>query len=166
MRRNVFTKTAPNVVCALAMLFVSNGSFAQIQRSPTEAQSRDVGWAPPTIAEPNRPYLSDPSRRTSGLGSGSEDSTPILHESAKLTASDAAPGDLFGVSVSIDGDTAVIGAYTDNCAAGDECGSAYVYRFNGTDWVEEQKLTASDAEAFARFGVSVSVSGETAIVGA
>ena len=51
--------------------------------------------------------------------------------------------DDFGYSVSIDGDTAVIGAYGDD-DNGSDSGSAYVYvRSNGV-WSEQQKLTASD----------------------
>ena len=37
-------------------------------------------------------------------------SNGVWSEQAKLTASDGAAGDYFGYSVSIDGDTAVIGA--------------------------------------------------------
>ncbi|MCH8251512.1 MAG: hypothetical protein IID36_03560, partial [Planctomycetes bacterium] len=93
-------------------------------------------------------------------------SCPVSSEQAKLTASDAAEYVEFGASVSVSGDTALVGAAYDDCAAGNECGSAYVYRFNGTSWVEEQKLTASDAAANDEFGRSVSVSGDTAVVGA
>ena len=84
----------------------------------------------------------------------------------KLTASDAAANNAFGTSVSQSVDTVVVGALNDDCVAGLDCGSAYVFRFNGTSWVEEQKLTASDAAAFDQFGYSTSVSGETAVVGA
>jgi len=90
----------------------------------------------------------------------------VLHESAKLLASDGAAGDSFGYSVSVSGDTAVVGAPFDGCAAGIACGSAYLFRFNGTSWVEEQKLTASDAAAGDQFGFSVSASGDTIMVGA
>ena len=156
MRRNVFTKTAPKfvgawVVCALAMLFVSNGSFAQAQRSPTEPEPRDVGWAQPTISDPTRPYLSAPSA-FGGSGSGLAGTTPIRHESAKLTASDLAPRANFGISVAAVGGTMLVGARKDACPAGPECGSAFVFRFNGSRWVEEQKLTASDAAEFDWFG--------------
>ena len=48
----------------------------------------------------------------------------------------------------------------DDSAAGDSCRSAYVFRFDGTTWAEEQKLTAFDAGAHDQFGLSVSVSGE------
>ncbi len=84
----------------------------------------------------------------------------------KLTTSDAEASDGFGSSVSVSGNTALVGATADECAAGDRCGSAYVFRSNGTSWVEEEKLTPVVAESFDQFGVSVSVSGETSIVGA
>ena len=45
-------------------------------------------------------------------------------------------------------------------------GSAYVFRYDGSDWVEEAKLTASDGAAYDYFGDSVAVSGDTAVVGA
>jgi FG-GAP repeat len=84
----------------------------------------------------------------------------------KLTVSDAAEGDHFGMSVSINDDVIVVGAFQDNCIAGEDCGSAYVFRFNGTSWVEEQKIMAADSEAMDAFGASVSVAGGTVIVGA
>ncbi len=85
-------------------------------------------------------------------------------EEQKLTASDAEAGDGFGFPVSVSGETALIGAHLDDCAAGERCGSAYVFRFDGTSWVEEQKLTASDAVAHGLFGRSLSLSGNTAVV--
>ncbi len=87
-------------------------------------------------------------------------------EQQKLTASDAAADDWFGASVSLSGDAVIVGAYQDDCAACSKCGSAYMFRFNGTSWVEEQKLTASDADHLYNFGHSVSLSGDTAVVGA
>jgi len=83
----------------------------------------------------------------------------------KLTANDAAGGDLFGYSVSLSGDTAVIGAYGDNDAGGDS-GSAYVFVRSGSTWTQQQKLTANDAAGGDLFGWSVSVLGDTALIGA
>ena len=87
-------------------------------------------------------------------------------EEQKLTALDATASNRFGGSVSVSKDTAVVGAEKDECAPGDECGAAYVFRFNGTDWVEEQKLIGSDTGAYDVFGESVAVSGATILVGA
>ena len=83
----------------------------------------------------------------------------------KLTASDAAPNDDFGLAVALSGDTAVVGAIGDD-DAGRVSGAAYVFVRSGTRWSEQQKLTASDAAAGIRFGNSVAVSGDTAVVGA
>ena len=92
-----------------------------------------------------------------------EGGTDNWGEVKKLTASDAADGDQFGTSVSIDGGTAVVGApYKDS-------GAAYVfYRDEGGDdnWGQEAILTASDAESGDLFGWSVSVSGNYAVAGA
>ena len=89
-------------------------------------------------------------------------------EVTKLTASDAQGGDFFGQSVAISGDTAVVGAYRED-AGGSDAGAAYVFQRNegGADnWGEVKKLTASDAQAGDQFGISVAVSGDTAVVGA
>jgi FG-GAP repeat len=84
---------------------------------------------------------------------------------AKLTASDAAADDLFGSSVSVSGDTVLVGSPGDDDVA-ISSGSAYVYVRSGTDWSQQQKLTANDPEAGDLFGSAVSVSGDTAVVGA
>ena len=86
-------------------------------------------------------------------------------EQQKLTASDGAEGDHFGYSLSVSGDTAIIGAYEDD-DDGSESGSAYIFERSGVTWTVQQKLTASDAAAEDYFGYSVSVSGDTVIVGA
>ena len=83
----------------------------------------------------------------------------------KLTASDAVEADSFGVSVSVSGDYAVVGAYDTN-DGGTNSGSAYIFVRSGTTWTQQQKLTASDAAASDWFGASVSVSGNYAVVGA
>lgn len=83
----------------------------------------------------------------------------------KLTPSDGAAWDTFGESVSVDGDTLVVGANGDD-DRGNYSGSAYIYRFNGANWVLEAKLTASDGGSDQRFGYSVSVDGNTVVVGA
>jgi hypothetical protein len=90
----------------------------------------------------------------------------VWTEQQKLTASDAAAVDNFGRSVALSGSTVVIGAYGDTHAGGAVAGSAYVFLRTGTLWSEQDKLTASDAIDGDRFGISVAVSGDTAVVGA
>jgi hypothetical protein len=84
---------------------------------------------------------------------------------ATLSASDPVKGKEFGNSVSIDGDYAVIGAWGDNYL-GIWTGSAYIFKRSGTTWSQQTKLTASDEESGKYFGISVSISGDYAIVGA
>jgi hypothetical protein len=87
-------------------------------------------------------------------------------QEAKLFATDITGGNnWFGNSVSIWGDTAVVGVQFDD-DGGNNKGSAYVFRFNGSNWVEEQKLLASDGEAGDTFGSSVGISGDTIVIGA
>jgi len=92
-------------------------------------------------------------------------------QTGKLWAGDADGFDLFGYSVALSGDTAVIGADEDDHAPGTftEEGSAYVFErdLGGAGaWGELAKLTASDAASFDNFGWSVGVSGGQVVAGA
>ncbi len=89
-------------------------------------------------------------------------------EVANFTASDGAADDFFGWSVSISDDTIVVGAPGDDIGANNGQGSAYIFYRNqgGADnWGEVAKLTASDGAADDYFGRSVSISGDTVVVG-
>jgi len=87
------------------------------------------------------------------------------NETQKLIASDGAAEDLFGYSVSFDGDTLLIGAYSDD-EQGINSGSVYVFTWNGTAWEQQAKLLASDGAAGDKFGYTVFVDGSLAIIGA
>ena len=84
---------------------------------------------------------------------------------AKLIPEDSEAGDHFGASVGLDGDYAIVGAYGKDYI-GEDSGCAYIFKFDGSRWVEQFKLVASDAQAGDRFGASVSISSDYAIVGA
>lgn len=86
-------------------------------------------------------------------------------EEAKLLPSDGASGDQFGRAVSVSGDIALVGAPNDD-DNGSVSGSAYVFRYEGSAWIEEAKLLPSDGALGDQFGYSVSISGDTALVGA
>lgn len=85
----------------------------------------------------------------------------VWSEEQKLTASDAEQNDEFGFSVDVDGDVIVVGARRENTE-----GAGYVFRHNGSMWVEEQKLTAGDGATDDEYGHSISVSGDTVAIGA
>ena len=84
---------------------------------------------------------------------------------AKLTAADGAKGDVFGISVALDGDTALIGADLDD-DKGEDSGSVYVYTRSKGTWSQQAKLTAADAGNVDIFGVRVAISGDTALIAA
>ena len=84
---------------------------------------------------------------------------------AKLRSNDGEDGDAFGHAVSINGNTALVGAPKDDDAGGNS-GSAYIFVRQGARWVQKAKLAAKDAERSAGFGEAVALVGNTAIIGA
>lgn len=74
-------------------------------------------------------------------------------------------GDLFGINVAISGNSALVAASTD---IGDlqRPGSVFVFRFDGTSWVEEQILYPEFPDAYEGFGGAVAIDGDVAVIGA
>jgi len=96
---------------------------------------------------------------------GSETALPISD------SADNGYNDKFGCSVDIDGNYAIVGdedyVYTDTGSTDSyRAGSATIYHYNGVAWEEMQILNASDASQGDRFGYSVAIDGDHAIVGA
>ena len=87
-------------------------------------------------------------------------------QQAEITASDGAEYDWFGTAVALDGDTALVGANGKDGYAGVDAGAAYVFTRSGTVWSRQAELTASDPAADDNFGISVALSGDSALVGA
>ncbi len=83
-------------------------------------------------------------------------------QNSKFTASDSAAGDLFGTSLSMFENYAIVGAP----GKSSNKGAAYIFELSGTTWTQKPSMTASDGAADDYFGISVSISGTTAIVGA
>ncbi len=83
---------------------------------------------------------------------------------AKLTADDAAPGDHFGESVAISGNTAIVGAVTSPLETQNQRGAAYL--FDVTTGTQLAKLFADDHVSGDRFGANVALDGHIAIVAA
>jgi hypothetical protein len=94
-------------------------------------------------------------------------SGPTWTQQPKLTApvAERAAGDNFGRSVAISGSSALIGADGDDVGPNGQQGSAYVFVRFGLTWVQEAQLFASDGAAADRFGHSVAISGNIAVVG-
>ena len=82
---------------------------------------------------------------------------------ATLHASDASANDFFGASVSLDGDTLLVGAEGDD-DLGTDSGSVYVFTRASGVWTEQTKLNAADGQPGDVFG-AVALEGDTAVVG-
>ena len=82
-----------------------------------------------------------------------------------FTSGDNAPGDAFGVRMSMSGDTVVIGDADDSHDA-PWSGSAYVFVKDGASWDQQQKLLPTTPASDQVFGASVSIDGDTIVVGA
>ncbi len=85
---------------------------------------------------------------------------------ATLTPSDGITNDQFGYSVSVHGDNIIVGACLKKVGENEEQGKAYIFHRNGSSWTQQAMLIASDGAAGDKFGSSVSISGNHAIVGA
>jgi hypothetical protein len=87
------------------------------------------------------------------------------HHRQRLLAFDREPGDGFGRSVAIDGDTIAVGAEHDDHGDVANAGSVYVFVRTGRTWTLEAKLTAPDPRTEAHFGHSLALDGDTLAVG-
>jgi MYXO-CTERM domain-containing protein len=86
-------------------------------------------------------------------------------QQAKLLANDKAAQDQFGVSVALTGDPALVGAHQDD-DGGKDSGAAYVFARSSGVWTQQAKLLPNDGAEYDWFGVSVALTGDTALVGA
>jgi hypothetical protein len=84
----------------------------------------------------------------------------------KLTASDKAAENHFGISVAISEDAVVAGAYAAAPDGVTNAGAAYLFVRSGSTWSEQQKLTASDKAQTDLLGASVAIDADTIAVGA
>lgn len=93
-------------------------------------------------------------------------------ETQKLTASDREVQDNFGTAVAIYDKFLIVGAYKRDEPDSNghplyQSGAAYIFERNTQgQWVEVQKLTASDRDSLDYFGISVDIYGSYAVVGA
>ncbi len=86
-------------------------------------------------------------------------------QTQRLTSSDIEPGDRFGSSFDVEGNTIIISAIY-NQDAGPGSGSVYVFQKNDVElFIEKRKVCSSDLESLDLFGQFISVSGENFAVG-
>ena len=145
---------------------------AKIQASDAEA-SDGYGYSVSISSDGNTAIVGARGEDTGASNAGAAyifvRSGTTWSQQAKIQASDLEADDWFGASVSIssDGNTAIVGAYKEDTGAAN-AGAAYIFVKSGTSWPQTQKIQASDLELSDQFGYSVSISsdGKIAIVGA
>jgi len=123
---------------------------------------------------------SDNSTSNSGAGYVYRRSGSVWAQEAYLKAPNAGQNDMFAYELAISGDTVIVGSsYEDSnqttvtngaTASSDDSvtdsGAAFVFRRTGTIWAQEAYLKASNTEAGDRFGASLSISGDAAVISA
>ena len=152
----------------------TSSTFATIAKSSYADATNKTSWTAAGLSANSTYYARVRYRGTSGKISAwsvskvfsTKASFLPTGEKQKITASDAASSDRFGISVSlsVDGSTALVGAQGKSSYTG----AAYIFTKSGSTWTQQAMITASDAALSDSFGCSVSLSsdGSTALVGA
>jgi len=89
----------------------------------------------------------------------------VWKQTAKLTADDGKSRDLFGHSVDLTDDYALIGAYMHK-VENQYCGAAYLFHFDGSEWRQRHILLHSRPDEQDHFGFEVCLSDDFAAVAA
>jgi len=171
-----YGESAGGILAGAAYIFTQSGGVWTEQQKilASDAQASDnFGWSVSISSDGNTAIVGSYGEDTGGSLAGSAymytRSGGVWTQQQKIQASDVQGGDRFGytVSMSSDGNTAIIGAYHEDTGASG-AGSAYIFTQSGGVWTQQQKIQASDAEATDYFGYKVSMSsdGNTAIIGA
>ena len=173
-----YTRTAPNA--GAAYIFTWSGTtwseqqkIQPLWQSYNEADRVYFGWSVSISGDGNTAIVGGYQEGTNPPNAGAAyiftRSGTTWSEQQKIESSDKQASDYLGASVSIsgDGNTAIVGAYAED-TGGTDAGAAYIFTRSGTTWTQQQKIQASDKQASDFFGNSVAISenGNTAIVGA
>ena len=100
--------------------------------------------------------------------SSNSPATALWQQQRRLTSqTGAAVHDSFGWAVALSGNRAIVGATEDYAPqSGNHLGSAYIFLRTGSQWTQQAKLIPPNGASFARFGWSVAISGDVAVIGA
>jgi hypothetical protein len=85
---------------------------------------------------------------------------------AKLTPSDGAVAEVFGEYVALEGDLLAVGAPRADHSGLNDAGIVYIFRHDGTSWMEEETLMPKDPDENDNFGIDVGLTGVRVIAGA
>jgi len=144
-----------------AYVFERNGD-AWTQQARINSGDKRFGWSV-AISGDNVVVGTD---QASGAAYVFERNGGAWTQRAKLIAANGAAGTFFGWSVAIYEDTVLVGAPQDSNNKGMASGSVYVFVRSEDTWTQRAKLLAADGAAGDYFGLSLSISGDTVLVGA
>ena len=158
-------KTATLALCLLAtQLAIGNNSFFEIQKiNGSDANNfSEFGYA--SDIDGDWAVIGAP-QNGNGAVHVFKRQGDIWIESQKLTSSDPGTADFFGAAVDIDGNRMLIGAPNDDNVRGIDAGAFYYFEYDGSTWIEVQKIYTSVSNSGSEFGLSLSLSGNRAVVG-
>lgn len=128
---------------------------------PAEAAPPQWAHAPSSLSA-RAPWLSAVAQ-SNGAGQGATVQPAWLEQ--KITADDWVAGDLYGYSEAMTSNTAFVAAPHAAIGGNVSEGAVYVYRKKNGVWTQVQKIVPDDGGAYDEFGISISVSGNTLLVG-
>ena len=166
-----------DIWCGAAYVFIRSGnSWNQQQKLFTENANDSDNFGVSVALDGNTLIIGADQTDDSCLGTDSNCGTAYVFTRSgnnwvqqKMLLAKSTLSNHFGSSVALDGNTALIGASFDekSCSGVDiRCGAAYVFTRFEKRWSFQQKLVAEDANGYAEFGTSVSLDGDTALIGA
>lgn len=173
--RNIMTNAGA------AYIFKRNGTaWAQQKKLVASDRSPFDYFGSAVAIEGNTAVVSAPLDAEDATGGNSKTSAGSVYiftlsgttwvQKQKVVPLDRGANDSFGNALSISGDYLIVGALHDEKDASGssntlDAGSAYIFKRNGTNWTQQQKLIAADRRTFDEFGASVGISGDYAVVG-
>ena len=155
-----------------AFVFVRNGSSWTEQAKLLPSDPSVGGWFGVSVAvHGNRIAVGAPMDDELGTAAGAayvfQRSGTTWSQQAKLLPAGGTAGDTFGFAVGIRNDRVLVGASSFG-GINNGMGAAYVFEWDGSGWLETQKLTSAEAPGvgFYGFGVAVALSDDFIVVGA
>lgn len=150
-----------------------SGWSQQATLVPDDEMGGTFGWSvtlsgDATTAIIGAPGADDPNGEDAGAVYVFHRDGGTWRQQSKLAAADGDTGDFFGGSVTLAGDTAIVGAPEDDDPNGERAGSAYVFERSDGAWSQQTKIVPDDGDRIDLFGVAVALTddGTTALVGA
>ena len=162
------TSLQANVGSSYYVFCDESGAGPPVPVSPTELEGEDYYGASVSISA-GWAAMSAPNDDGGGVNSGAayvfRDELGQWVLECQLAASDAGQGARFGRSLSLEGNTLLVGA-SGNQANGSAAGKAYIFEYDNGDWMETDILLPGDIDGGWWFGASVDLSGKVAVIGA